>query len=281
MQILPLFQDEPFVIEILDVGAALNDAPTYQNMVEAGFARVTGFEPNQVECDRLNEIYGVTHRFLPCFVGTGKPAVFHETNWNLTGSLFEPNTELLQVFQNLAELTMPVAQHPVDTVSLDALCMEGKLPDIDYIKIDIQGGELDVFRHAHRVLGTVLAIQTEVEFVELYKRQPLFADVDIFLRNNGFQFHTFNGFGSRAFKPVLVDGDVSKGVRQCLWSDAVYFRDWLQLEALSDIQLKKLATLANEVCQSADLAYYYLFALDKRQGSDLAVRYLKQIFAGA
>lgn len=280
MHILPLFQDDPFVIEILDIGAALSEIPPYQTLVNAGFARITGFEPDRASCDKLNQTYGSTHRFLPRFVGAGGAAIFHETNWSLTGSLFEPNTEVLSVFQNLAESVTPVARHLVETVSLDALYKTGDLPDIDYIKIDIQGGELDVFRHARRLMNHVLALQTEVEFVELYKNQPLFADVDVFLRNSGFQFHTFTSFGSRAFKPVVVAGDMNKGMKQYLWSDAVYFRDWLQLEALSDLQLKKLATLAHEIYQSADLAYYYLLALDQRlgQGSELAVRYLNQSF---
>lgn len=280
MHILPLFQDDPFVIEILDIGAALSGTPPYQGLVDAGFAHITGFEPDQASCDTLNQTYGSTHRFLPRFVGAGGAAIFHETNWSLTGSLLEPNTELLSVFQNLSESVTPVAKHRVETVSLDALHKAGDLPDIDYIKIDIQGGELDVFRHARRLMNHVLAIQTEVEFVTLYKNQPLFADVDVFLRNSGFQFHTFTGFGSRAFKPVVLDGDINKGVRQYLWSDAVYFRDWLNLEPLSDLQLKKLATLAHEIYQSVDLAYYYLLALDQRlgRGSDLAVRFLQQSF---
>lgn len=276
MNILPLFQDEPFVIEILDIGAALSETPPYQNLVASGFARIIGFEPNEAECARLNAAYGATHRFLPRFVGNGQPAVFHETNWNLTGSLLEPNTPVLESFQNLAEVVTPVARHPVDTVSLDTLHENADLPDIDYIKIDIQGGELEVFRHARRVLAGVVAIQTEVEFVELYKQQPLFADVDTFLREQRFQFHTFTGFGTRAFKPIVVDNDPNKGLRQYLWSDAVYFRDWLRLQALSDLKLKKMAAIAHEIYRSYDLAHYLLLELDRRNGSDLAVRYLNQ-----
>ena len=34
-------------IEILDVGASLNDTPPYQPLVDAGRARITGFEPER------------------------------------------------------------------------------------------------------------------------------------------------------------------------------------------------------------------------------------------
>src|ERR1700752_3894178 len=124
---------EDFQITILDVGAALSESPTYQSLVDAGRARIIGFEPNARECERLNQTYGQPHRFFPYFVGDGRPAIFHETNRVLTGSLFEPNSPLLQKFQNLAELVTPVARHTVDTKRLH------DIPEIDhvgFIKID-------------------------------------------------------------------------------------------------------------------------------------------------
>ncbi|MCX7170903.1 MAG: FkbM family methyltransferase [Proteobacteria bacterium] len=268
-----LFETGSFRIEILDIGAAICESPSYQPLVDAGHARITGFEPNPQECERLNQVYGGTHRFFPHFVGDGGPATFYETNWNLTGSLFEPNSRLLDKFQYLGEGTQLVAQHPVDTVCLDDLA---DLADIDFIKIDIQGGELAVFKNARRVLSGVMAIQTEVEFVELYKKQPLFADVDIFLRGQGFQFHTFIYFGSRPFKPIVVDGNPNKGIRQYLWSDAVYVHDWLRLEHLSELKLKKLAVIAHDILQSYDLAHLVLLSLDQSSGSDLAARYMQR-----
>lgn len=268
--LLELFP-EPFLIKILDIGAALSDEePPYKALVDAGRAQVVGFEPNATECARLNATYGSSHRFLPFFVGDGRPATFHETNWTQTGSLFPPNVPLLEKFQNLSELVQPVARHPVDTVRLNDLV---DIEDVDFIKIDVQGSELAVFQHATRVLPGTLLIQTEVEFVELYKNQPMFADVDRLLRQQGFQFHTFAGFGSRAFKPFHVEKAPKQGFRQHLWSDAIYVRDWMQLNALPPEKLKKFAVLAHDVLQSYDLAHLVLEALDARQGSDKAQEY--------
>ena len=47
-------------------------------------------------------------------------------------------------------------------------------------------------------------MQTEVEFVPLYKKQPLFAEVDIALRELGFVFHRFGGMAGRTMKPLVV-----------------------------------------------------------------------------
>jgi FkbM family methyltransferase len=158
---------------------------------------------------------------------------------------------------------MPVGQHPVTTTRADDI---PEIGNVDFFKIDVQGAELSVFQNATRVLGDALIVQTEVEFLELYKEQPLFADVDTFLRRQGFVFHTFDSFGMRAFKPLVRDFNAILGFRQYLWSDAIYVRDWLCLEKLSDEKLKKFAVLAHDVLGSFDLAHLVLSALERRTG---------------
>jgi protein O-GlcNAc transferase len=265
---------EDFQINILDVGAALSERPPYQSLVDAGRGRIFGFEPNREACEQLNREYGTSHRFFPFFVGDGLPAIFHETNWALTGSLYEPNSRLLEKFQNLAEVVTPVAAHPVDTTRLDDIAEIG---DIDFIKIDVQGSELAVLKNASRALSGALLIQTEVEFVELYKGQPLFADVDTFLRAEGFQFHTMNGVSGRAFKPLIANGDVNSAFRQSLWADALYVRDWMRLDDLSDAKLRNYAIIAHDVLRSYDLAHLVLSTLDKRTRGDRAAQYLRRL----
>ena len=39
-----------------------------------------------------------------------------------------------------------------------------------------------------KLLATTLVVYTEVEFVEMYAGQPLFAEVDTFLQPHGFMF---------------------------------------------------------------------------------------------
>lgn len=271
------FFPEEFKINILDVGAAFSERPPYQSLVDAGRARIIGFEPNPQECERLNREYGKPHSFFPYFVGDGRQAIFHETNWALTGSLYEPNSPLLEKFQNLAEVVTPVATHSVSTTRIDDIV---EIDDVDFIKIDVQGSELAVFQNALRALSGTLLIQAEVEFLELYRGQPMFADVDIFLRGNGFQFHAFNGFGSRAFKPLVVNNDINTGIRQALWSDALYVRDWMRLEELSAIKLRKYAVLAHDLLQSFDLTHLVLTSLDHKVGGSLAATYLKRLVEG-
>ena len=269
------FFPEQFQINILDVGAALYERPPYQSLVDAGRARIIGFEPNPEECERLNREYGPPHRFFPCFVGDGRTAIFHETNLAPTGSLYEPNSPLLEKFQNLAEIVKPVAKHSVSTTRIDDIAEIG---DVDLIKIDVQGSELTVLRNALRALSGTLLIQTEVEFVELYRDQPMFADVDIFLRSEGFQFHAFTGASGRAFKPMVANNDVNSGFRQTLWADARYVRDWMHLDELDQMKLQKYAILAHDFLEAHDLAHLVLSALDRKTGGNLATAYVNRLF---
>jgi len=270
--ILDLFPEE-FLIHILDIGAALSEVPPYKTIVDSGKGKIIGFEPDLAECEKLNQTYGPPHQFFPYFVGDGKPATFYETNWNLTGSLFEPNAPLLEKFQNLLECTTLVRTHPVETKTIDAI---PEITTVDLIKIDAQGSELMIFENASRILPKTLVIQTEVEFVELYKNQPLFADIDRLLRSYGFQFHKFLGFGSRTFKPLMLENPYQG--HQFLWSDAIYVRDWMKLEELSLLQLKKYAILAHEVVRSPDLAHLILSTIDAKAGTNYVAMYEDRLF---
>jgi hypothetical protein len=55
-----------------------------------------------------------------------------------------------------------------------------------YLKADVQGHELAVIDGAREALPDVQAIECELSFSELYRGQPLFADVVSRLRGEGF-----------------------------------------------------------------------------------------------
>lgn len=263
-------------IDILDIGAMVfgSGGEAYAPLREIGKVRVLGFEPDATECAKLNEKAGDNERYYPYFVGDGNSATYYKTNMPMTGSLFAPHTALLEKFQNLNEVTTLVETHDVETVRLDDI---QELTNVDYIKIDVQGAELDVFQNGSMVLGQTMVVHTEVCFVELYKGQPLFADIDTHLRSKGFQFHTVDYFGGRCFKPFVVENNVNKGLNQQLWADAIYVRDFLTFDEVPDDKLIKLAVILNDVYQSFDFCYYALDHLDKRDGGSRAADYLGRI----
>jgi protein O-GlcNAc transferase len=278
MGVFSIYDLEPELpsLNILDVGAAFDDPrfpPPYATLVAAKRARVTGFEPSPLSCARLTQTFGPPHQFLPMFLGTGGPAKFHLTQQTDCSSLLRPNIPVLELFNHLAEALTVVDVTDVETVRLDDI---PEIGDIDYFKIDVQGAELDIFRSADRALGTAVAIQAEVEFIELYENQPLFADIDSHLRSRGFWFHTFVGMMSLSVKPITA-GAPDMGLNQRLYADAVYVRHPSQLGSVSSDKLRKLAVVLHDLYRSYDLAHFYLNAADARDGGTLGQRYLERL----
>jgi len=268
----PMTEAVPPVITVVDVGALpLPGAREfYAGLIDQGLCRVIGFEPAGDACERLNEEHGNDHTFLPYFIGNGEKGTFRLCNPEMTSSLFEPNTALLEKFQNLAELTQVVERSEVETRRLDDV-EEARAADM--VKLDVQGAELDVIENADAVLENAVVVHTEVEFVPMYKDQPLFAEVDQALRARGFSFHKFMGFAGRAFKPLIV-GDQNALASQYLWSEAVYVKDFMALEVLTAEQILKQAIILHEVYGSCDMAHHILAEYDRKSGDSLAQRYL-------
>lgn len=281
--ILEVLPERP-TIKVVDVGAmSLGDEhDAYAPLVKSGIADVVGFEPVAAECDKLNALGKSRHRFLPYIVGDGHPGTFYETNVPMTSSLYAPNTALLDKFQNLENLTQVVRTEAVETRRLDDIA---EIDDCDFLKTDVQGAELDVFRGAPKLLRQVAVIHTEVEFVPMYRRQPLFADVDVHLRDAGFAFHKLDGAAGRPFKPLMKGKNPNVPISQMLWADAVYARDFMTLESLPPRKLIAMAVILHEVYGSVDLAHLALAAHDTAQdlgtGGGLGAAYLERLTAGA
>jgi FkbM family methyltransferase len=244
-------------IDIVDVGVA------YGPLVNAGLARVVGFEPVEAECAKLNAMAMPNQKYLPYFVGDGALRKFYLTNKPMTSSLYEPNTRLLSRFQVLEELTQTVQVSDAQTRRLDDI---PEITNIDYIKIDVQGAELDVIRGGTKALRNAVVVHCEVEFVPMYKGQPLFGDVDAALRAQGFLFHSFVSMSGRAFKPFMAPGEPHRPLRQSLWADAVYVKDFDNLATLTPEQLLKMATVLHEVYSSWDLVSLVLANYDAKVG---------------
>ena len=121
----------------------------------------------------------------------------------------------------------------------------------------------------------MLLIQAEVEFLEMYVGQPLFGDVDQFLRRQGFMLHKLHHPQSRVIQPMLVNNDLYGEMSQLSWADAIYIRDLTRLEQLSDLQLLRLAALLHDCYGSHDVALHILVEHDRRTKSGLGDRYLK------
>lgn len=168
------------------------------------------------------------------------------TQHPMCSSLYPPNEPFLNRFENLSNLAGLDFTLEIETTTLDTFCEAEQIPFIDYLQIDVQGADLDVLRGSRQILSTVLAVQIEVEFAPLYKDQPLFSDIDVFLRAQGFSlFDLRQSYWKRARSPI--SSAYRKG--QLLWGEAYYIRDPFQNAdqgiSLSPEQILKLACIAD------------------------------------
>jgi len=257
-------------VGVVDIGAmSLGDeTDAHHNLFKQGLCTVVGFEPVKAECDKLVANCGPHRKFFPYAVGNGQPATLHVCNEAMTSSLYEPNTELVNMYSHLGEVMQVVKKEEIATKRLDDILSE--LGEVDFVKLDVQGGELDVIQGGQAALSQALVVQTEVEFVPLYKNQPLFAEIDQALRGLGFEFHRFLGMSGRTMKPLVITGNPFQPVSQHLWSDAVYVRDMMKLDTVSAPKLLKMALVLHEVYQSYDIVHHVLQKFEQKVGGDRA-----------
>ncbi|MBX3390089.1 MAG: FkbM family methyltransferase [Phycisphaeraceae bacterium] len=263
-------------LHIVDVGAMFigPEHIPYRTLLEPGRTTVTGFEPISTECEKLNQSASPGQRFLPYCIADGTVRTFYVTNTGFTSSLYEPNTELLNAFNNLGELTRVQGTEQLQTKRLDDV---SEVSDVHFLKLDVQGAELDVLKGAERTLKSVMLVYCEVEFLDMYKGQPLFGEIDSFLRTQGFMLHFLNGFGGRGFVPVTANNNINLPVRQALWSDAIFVPDFRRLHLYPPERLLALAVMLHELYLSVDLVSVILNHYDRKMSTDLWSEYLRRL----
>jgi FkbM family methyltransferase len=265
---------------LMEIGARIVDSkkePFWGLIEQFPSSSLLGFEVDPDLCSNLNKQSPKGVVYYPVALGrTEESRAFHETQDPMCSSLYVPDERYPELFQNLEVMKLKAVRQ-IDTVSLNQFAKEYNIGAVDFIKIDIQGAELEVFQGGTEVLKDVLCIISEVEFLPLYKDQPLFGEVEAFLGRQGLRFHKFLGVGGRAMKPVIINGNPNFPV-QHMWADAVFFRDLLGSRFLNDAQLLKLAILL-DLYQSPDVAFFLLNQFDTRYSTELANEYMTRLTA--
>lgn len=166
-------------------------------------------------------------------------------------SLYPPNHSYTDRFHTFKQALEMDFTFPLEVTTLDAFCQEEKLEEIDFLHVDVQGADLDVLRGASELLErSILGIIIEVEFSPLYVNQPLFSDIDVNLREQGFRLFDLNT-SHPACRVHRWDSPIYSSLKkgQLLWADAYYLRDPLLKNCPSFLQqpqqIFKLACIAD------------------------------------
>lgn len=267
--------------EVVDIGAnPIDGDPPYKPMLDAGLCRVTGFEPQEEALAELLRRKGNNERYLGYAVGDGGIHALNICRGSGMTSLLEPDPVALELFGTLAALGAVTRRVEVQTRRLDDV---DEIEALDFLKIDIQGGELAVFRGGAAKLAGAVAIQTEVSFMTLYRQQPTLGEVDIELRRQGFVPHCFADIKTWPIAPCVINRDPTRALNQLLEADIVYVRDFARSERMGDEQLKHLALVAHHCYRSYDLALRCIMVLEQRGAIGIGAqqRYLSSLAARA
>jgi FkbM family methyltransferase len=264
------------IIRVVDAGAAAYETDPYARLSQQGLCDVIGFEPNADNCARRNADARAGHRYLPYALGDGRLRRFYECQNPLTSSLYRPNDAMLAKFSCIS---LPVvAEHDIQTHRLDDLA---EIQDIDYLKLDVQGAELDIILGGPRLLQGTALVHTEVEFIPIYSDQPLFGDIDVALRKAGLWLHKLDSIQGRALQPLVANNNPHGPLSQILWADAaVYVRSFMTFDRVPAEKLLKLAVILHEVYASFDLAALALQHHDIQTGKNLWKIYLSRLTNG-
>ena len=265
--------------EVVDVGAnPIDGVPPYTPMLSAGLCRVTGFEPQEQALLELQQIKGPHEHYLPYAVGDGAAHTLNICAASGMTSLLEPDPATLGLFEVLKSLGEVTRRVRLETRRLDDI---PEIQHLDFLKIDIQGGELAVFKGGAVKLSQAVAVQTEISFVTLYKHQPSLGDVDLELRRQGFIPHCFAAVKQWPIAPFVAGGNPRQPLNQLLEADIVYMRDFSRPELMGDEQLKHLALIAHHCYKSFDLALRCVMLLEQRKALETgAQRWYMQLLAG-
>lgn len=174
-------------LSLVDVGAAGQIEPRWHRVASA--LDYVGFEPDErsrqglLQQDQGCASYRIVGTALS---DTDGDMALHLCRKPMASSTFEPNVPFLARFPDVSRFDV-MASMNVASTRLDAL----DLPGCDFIKVDVQGGELSVLRGAGNLLDSCLGVEAEVEFLPIYRDQPLFGDVSAYLAGFGLEFTDF------------------------------------------------------------------------------------------
>lgn len=249
--------------QVVDIGAnPINGRPPYAVLRRAGLCHVTGFEPDPTAFAALANQPAPNVTFRPEAVGAGGDATLHiSPHSGLTSTL--PLADwvgnyLGPYWDRGRTGAIPKA---ISTVRLDDL---SSLPAIDFLKIDIQGGEMAVFQHGRTKLAETAMIQTEAALLPYYEGQADLGAQITELGQQGFQPYRLAEVNRHR---LAYDAELGRGVRtersQVLDIDIVFLRDPVRMRQ-SDETLRHLTLLADAVLGANDLVLRCLTELIRR-----------------
>lgn len=224
--------------------------------------KLIGFEADVEECERLNQqVSNSGIRFFPVALHKDRDKkTFYVTALPAASGFYPTDISFCQRFVDIGVTHSVVKTLEMDTVGLDSSASENGISSVDFMKLDTEGCELDILRGATGILKkSLLGLSIEVGFLPLRKDQPVFSDVDSFLRPLGFRLFDLAIYRhARKALPPLTSSPILRSAEQgqVVWGQALYLRDGvseiessnLLQDSWDDMKVLKLASIMELFC---------------------------------
>jgi hypothetical protein len=101
--------------------------------------------------------------------------------------------------------TAPIRAFPMQTIDEVVSSKTAAVPD--FLKLDVQGYELEVLKGAQDTLPRVSAVLAEVNLIDIHKGAPLLDELVLFMRDMGFVTYDICGLARRPLDSALWQAD--------------------------------------------------------------------------
>jgi hypothetical protein len=229
-----VFDSHPFVL--LDIGCAGGIDEAWRAFGPSLVAR--GYDPDVVACEeaKASEPFDDV-RYYARFVGLPqthpfvKRRVAEAARWPDTNIWGRVTAGYLAGEEQDAVAGRARWADPSTLLGVDEIVRSEQLPTVDFIKVDVDGPDLDVLESARDVLGhkRVLGVGLEVNwFGTASAAEHTFHNTDLFMREQGYQLFgvTFRRYSRTDLPaPFLYEFYAQTRVGQPYQGDAIYVRD--------------------------------------------------------
>ncbi|MBD3392525.1 MAG: FkbM family methyltransferase [Chitinivibrionales bacterium] len=219
---------------VADVGASGGPSPRWGRFTSK--VNVVLFEPDPRAYEALRSCFAGNVTVVNSALSESPGEVpFNLCRKQQISSVYTPNQGFVERFPEPGRFAI-IKTETMRGDTLDNQLKQNAVPDIDFVKIDTQGHELPILRGAPESLRKTVGLQLEVEFAPIYREQPLFCDVDAFVREAGFELFDITRCYWQRANAARYKG--RKG--QLIFGDALYLRAPEQMLASEGITHQKI-----------------------------------------